>query len=139
MSLSTNFTYARNKLLQVFETAATYDNPNRRITGRPLDTYFGYKAIGYFTPDDFDQSGNLKAGIPIPPWGTVHPGDIRYADVSGPNGKPDGQLTVDDQVPIGHIAMRLRSDSPANWRGEKSELVRMTGSYQSFGRTGAVA
>ena len=38
VGLDVNFTYAQNKLLQVFETAATYDNPNRRITGRPLNT-----------------------------------------------------------------------------------------------------
>jgi len=110
--LTTNFTFARNKLLQVFETPATFNNPNRRLTGRPLDTEFGYKAIGYFTAADFDASGNLKAGIPVPPWGAVHPGDIRYADVSGPNGKPDGQLTVDDQVPIGHIATNGGLTSP---------------------------
>jgi TonB-linked SusC/RagA family outer membrane protein len=102
-SLKTNFTLARNKLLQVFETDATYKNPNRRITGRPFGTQFGYKAIGYFTKDDFNADGTLKAGIPTQSFSTVlHPGDIRYEDVSGPNGKPDGVITPDDMVPIGH-------------------------------------
>lgn len=104
-SLSTNFTFARNKLLQVFETDATFKNPNRRITGRPLGTLFGYKAIGYFTANDFNADGSLKAGIPTQSFSTtLHPGDIRYADVSGPDGKPDGQITPDDMVPIGHPA-----------------------------------
>lgn len=101
VGLNVNFTYAQNKLLQVFETAATYDNPNRRITGRPLNTRFGYKALGYYTAADFDANGNLLPGEPVQPWGTVHPGDLKYADVSGPNGKPDGQITPDDIVPIG--------------------------------------
>lgn len=101
VGLNVNFTYAQNKLLQVFETAATYDNPNRRITGRPLNTRFGYDALGYYTSADFDANGNLLAGEPVQPWGSVHPGDIKYADISGPDGKPDGKITPDDIVPIG--------------------------------------
>lgn len=96
VSLNANFTYARNKLIQVFETNATYDNPNRRRTGRPLGTQFGYQALGYFTEDDFDASGNLMKGIPTQPWGKVHPGDIRYADLNG-----NGEIDVDDQTVIG--------------------------------------
>ncbi|HEX8675985.1 MAG TPA: TonB-dependent receptor [Segetibacter sp.] len=105
VGLSANLTYARNKLLQVFETKATYDNPNRRKTGRPLNTQFGYEALGYFKPEDFDLDSNLKAGIPTQPWGQVHPGDLRYADLTGPNGKPDGKIDDMDQKPIGHPAV----------------------------------
>jgi TonB-linked SusC/RagA family outer membrane protein len=36
LSLGGNLTFAKNSLLKVFETAATYDNPNRRITGLSL-------------------------------------------------------------------------------------------------------
>jgi TonB-linked SusC/RagA family outer membrane protein len=99
--INVNFTYARNKLLQVFETDATYKNPNRRITGRPLNTRFGYKALGYYTAADFDANGNLLAGEPTQPWGKVHPGDIKYADLYGPDGKPDGKITPDDREVIG--------------------------------------
>jgi TonB-linked SusC/RagA family outer membrane protein len=96
VSLDANFTYARNKQIHVFETSDTYDNPNRRITGRPLGTQFGYKALGYFTADDFDGSGALKNGIATQPWGNVQPGDIRYADLNG-----NGKIDVDDQTVIG--------------------------------------
>lgn len=41
------FTFARNILDEVFETDATYNNPNRRRTGRPDGTMFGYHALGY--------------------------------------------------------------------------------------------
>lgn len=95
------FTYARNKLLQVFETAATYDNPNRRQTGRPLGTQFGLKYIGYYTTDDFDATGKLKPGIASIPNAPVQPGDVKYADLSGPNGKPDGIIDQNDQTVIG--------------------------------------
>ncbi len=96
IAIDGNFTYAKNKLVQVFETNDTYDNPNRRKTGRALDTQFGYQALGYFTAADFDASGNLKAGIATQPWGSVHPGDLRYQDSNG-----DGKIDVNDQVEIG--------------------------------------
>jgi TonB-linked SusC/RagA family outer membrane protein len=101
VSVGGNFTYARNKVEQLFETDATYNNPNRRFTGRPYGTQFGYKALGYFTYDDFNPDGSLKEGIPVQPWGAVHPGDLRYADISGPEGTPDGVISVDDQTVIG--------------------------------------
>jgi len=100
------FTYAKNKLLQVFENAATFNNPNRRITGRPLNEQFGLKALGYYTPDDFEdatlQNPVLKAGVPVPNFGQVRPGDLKYADLSSSNGKPDGKVDADDITDIGH-------------------------------------
>jgi TonB-linked SusC/RagA family outer membrane protein len=100
------FTYAKSKLLQVFENAATFNNPNRRQTGRPLGEQFGLKALGYYTPDDFvnptAQNPTLKAGVPVPNFGQVRVGDLKYADLSGPNGVPDGKVNSDDITDIGH-------------------------------------
>ncbi|WP_316837273.1 TonB-dependent receptor [Pedobacter nutrimenti] len=101
LDLTGTFTFAKNKLLQVYETDATYNNPNRRITGRALNTQFGYQALGYFTSADFNNDGTLKTGIPNPTFGPVHPGDLRYADLSGPDGKPDGKIDANDQTVIG--------------------------------------
>jgi TonB-linked SusC/RagA family outer membrane protein len=96
VSLSGNITYAKNTLLKVFETATTYNNPNRRITDKALGTQFGYKAIGFFQLADFDDAGALKPGIAKQPWGAVKPGDIRYEDISG-----DGKIDDNDIVKIG--------------------------------------
>lgn len=95
-SLSGSFTYAVNSLLQVFEASATYDNPNRRLTGKPLGTQFGFKSLGFFQLDDFDESGKLKPGIATQPWGKVQPGDIRYQDMN-----QDGKINDDDLTRIG--------------------------------------
>ncbi|HEY8972094.1 MAG TPA: TonB-dependent receptor [Puia sp.] len=95
------FTYAHNKLLKVYENSATYSNPNRRQTGRELGTQFGLKALGYYSTADFNPDGTLKAGIPVPSFGPIHPGDIKYEDISGPNGKPDGKIDANDQAVIG--------------------------------------
>ncbi len=97
VSINGNFTYAKNALLQVFETDATYKNPNRRLTGRPLGSQFGYVALGYFQVSDFDANGDLNPKIAKQPWGQVHPGDIRYKDING-----DGQIDLNDITEIGN-------------------------------------
>lgn len=102
VSLKGTFTFARNILDEVFETDATYNNPNRRRTGRPDGTMFGYHALGYFTYHDFNPDGSLKADIPVQPWGQVYPGDLRYEDLNGPDGTPDGKIDEYDQTVIGY-------------------------------------
>lgn len=97
-----NFTFAQNKMIEMYETSSTYDNPNRRRTGRAWRTQFGYQALGYYTPDDFTPDGKLKPGIASIPDSPVQPGDLKYADLSGPNGVPDGIIDSNDETRIGH-------------------------------------
>lgn len=97
VSLGANLTYAKNKLIQVFENPTTLNNPNRRRTGRPLGTQFGFHSLGYFQEQDFDANGALKSGIAIQPWGPVQPGDIRYEDIN-----KDGKINDDDITVIGN-------------------------------------
>ncbi len=97
-----NFTYAKNKLIEVFEDPATFNNPNLRKTGRPLGTPFGYQAMGYFTSDDFVSPGVLKDGIAEQNFSPLAPGEIRYADISGADGKPDGKIDFNDQIAMGY-------------------------------------
>jgi TonB-linked SusC/RagA family outer membrane protein len=96
VSLGANLTYAKNKLIQVFESATTYNNPNRRRTGRSLGTQFGFQSLGYFQEQDFDANGALNPGIAVQPWGQVQPGDIRYKDMNN-----DGRINDDDITVIG--------------------------------------
>ncbi|MBD2700488.1 TonB-dependent receptor [Spirosoma sp. BT702] len=90
LNVGLNFSYAQNKLIQTFESPATYDNPNRRRTGRPWNTQFGYRAIGYF------QSAEEVKSSPTQ-FGTLLPGDIKYEDVNG-----DGKIDLNDEVVIGN-------------------------------------
>src|SRR5581483_8807630 len=52
VSLDGNFTYAMNKVIQMYETAVTRNDPRRSRTGRPYNTVFGYHALGLFTTAD---------------------------------------------------------------------------------------
>jgi TonB-linked SusC/RagA family outer membrane protein len=113
------FSYNTNKLTQVYETAATYDNPNRRVTGRPVNTQFGYHALGLFTEaDDKNHDGVINAadGYNVNQFNTVlRPGDIKYADVN-----KDGTIDANDIVPIGHSPVPLIDyglNLNASWKG----------------------
>lgn len=107
LNASFNFSYAQNKLIQTFESSSTFNNPNRKQTGRPLNTQFGLTALGLYQLSDFDASGNLNAGLPVPGFGPVKPGDIKYEDIAGAPGAdgkptgPDGKIDVNDYNVIG--------------------------------------
>jgi TonB-linked SusC/RagA family outer membrane protein len=94
-NLTANFTYAKNKVIFVDEPAGT--NPNIARTGRPLGVQFGYQAIGLF-----QDTTEIKAAPTQTSLGTApKPGDIRYADISGPEGKPDGVIDANDRTYMG--------------------------------------
>jgi len=119
-----NISLAKNKMVETFETAATYNNPNRRRTGRAWNTQFGYRALGLFTTDD-DVNGdgiiNAADGYNVTQWGTLNPGDIKYEDVSGPDGVPDGKIDSNDEVVIGYPQnyplMTFGINPNLNWKG----------------------
>ena len=74
----------------------TITNTNIIRVGEPYMAYYGYKAIGIFQSleeiaNSPTQFGNANTG----------PGDIRYADISGPNGIPDGVVDDNDRTVIG--------------------------------------
>jgi TonB-linked SusC/RagA family outer membrane protein len=108
------FSYNANKLTQVFETAATYNNPNRRQTGRPLFTQFGYHALGLFTAASaaaFNAAGKSQIGA----VGSMRAGDIQYQDQNG-----DGKIDANDQVPIAYSPYPMIDyglNLNASWKG----------------------
>jgi TonB-linked SusC/RagA family outer membrane protein len=122
-NIDANFSYATNEVVQVFENAVTRNDPRRSRTGRRLNAVFGYKSLGLFTTaDDKDGNGIIDAadGYNIQQFGTLRPGDIKYADISGPNGVPDGKIDSYDEVEIGHPnvpAIIYGINVGATWKG----------------------
>lgn len=83
--LSGNFTFARNKIVNIAES------PNvpsyQKQTGHPMDSFIVYKTDGiYHNQQQINNSVHLAG---------AQPGDIRYVDVNG-----DGKITAADMVRI---------------------------------------
>lgn len=87
--------YNTNKINYMAEVPAV--TPGAAQTGKSIGTPFGYEANGFYASTDFDATGNLKTGIPVPGFGAVQPGDIKYKDLNG-----DNKIDEKDVVPIGN-------------------------------------
>lgn len=83
-------------------------NAGRVIVGQPIGAMYGYRFDGVYQLSDFTWQNNSDPGIPaaqrvyvlnsnLPRFvsGTARPGTLKYADISGPRGIPDG--LIDDQ------------------------------------------
>ncbi|WP_400077452.1 SusC/RagA family TonB-linked outer membrane protein [Winogradskyella sp. R77965] len=67
-----------------------------RTQGREISTIFGLVDQGFYGEADFDTNGNLNTGLPVPQFGIVQPGDIKYQDLNG-----DNIIDNDDRRAIG--------------------------------------
>ena len=66
---------------------------NRTAVGHPIGMFYGFVNTGvYMTQEEFDTQPHM-AGMVV--------GTTRFKDVSGPNGVPDGIITLDDRTFIG--------------------------------------
>lgn len=80
-------------------------NAGRVIVGQPIGAMYGFNFTGVYQVSDFTwQNGSdpniapasriyvLKSDQPQLVSGTARPGTLKYADISGPAGKPDGLI-----------------------------------------------
>ena len=72
-----------------------------KIEGSEFDEWYGYKTDGLFqTQEEIENSATINAN--------VAPGDIKYVDISGPDGVPDGAISPEyDRVLLGGSLPRL--------------------------------
>lgn len=90
------FSIAKNKVLYKDEAQKSY--PWLMETGHSINQPFGYKWVGYYTPDDIVA---IKAGSPDAPAipntsASVQAGDLKYMDLNG-----DGVIDDYDKCAIG--------------------------------------
>lgn len=85
-----------------------------RITkeGYALQSYYGYIADGLF------QSDEEVANAPFH-FANTKPGDIRYKDISGPDGSPDNKIDAYDREIMGNYFPRYEYslNLGAQWKG----------------------
>lgn len=78
----------------------TSSSPNVLAEGYPIGSIYGYIFEGLYREGDFDADGNLLEGIPA--FGVPQPGFMRFKDIGGPNGTPDGVVNALDRTVIGN-------------------------------------
>lgn len=94
----------RNKVLSLPGVPFLDGGSIRTAPGQALWSYFGYQSIGYFSDSNDVKSSPVQFGVP---WSSnpavgAKPGDVKYADISGPDGKPDGKVDNFDRTFIGN-------------------------------------
>jgi TonB-linked SusC/RagA family outer membrane protein len=94
-SLNAMVSYSQNKINYMAETPPPYTYSAQ--TGRAIGVPIGLVATGYYQLNDFNADGSLKQGQPVPGFGSVQPGDIKYKDLNG-----DGKIDQTDVTAIGH-------------------------------------
>lgn len=65
--------------------------------GVPFNAYYGYQAMGVFQSQEEVTNSPQQFGSNL-----TRPGDLKYADLSGPDGTPDGVVNAFDRTVIGN-------------------------------------
>ncbi|MXV50565.1 SusC/RagA family TonB-linked outer membrane protein [Pedobacter sp. HMF7647] len=98
------FTMNRNKVVSMGESnqvliGTIYESVRQQIStytvGQPMFAFYGYKSAGIIQ--------TLEEGVAAGLTGAdAQPGEIKYMDISGPDGKPDGVIDSYDRTIIGN-------------------------------------
>lgn len=126
LGLSPNFSYIKNEVTSL-SSGLSQDINSNLFVGSPIGAIYGYVADGLFV-DAADV-----ASYPTQPY-AAEAGFIRYKDISGPNGVPDGKVdnTYDRKV-IGSTTPKYTYGATLNatYKGfDFSALVSGLGGYK---------
>ncbi len=87
--------FTRNVIDYMAEAPTAYDYNAK--TGRPYGSRIGLKCLGFYDVNDFNDDGTLNENLPVPMFGHVQPGDLKYSDLD-----KDGHIDQTDVDLIGN-------------------------------------
>ena len=85
-----NFFINRGKITQL-ANGVIRDAANGWFVGQPIDVYYDFRRAGIWQNTSADSAEAKRLGLTVTGSGSVI-GTIRVADISGPDGKPDGKI-----------------------------------------------
>jgi len=115
-STDLSFTFNRNKLINIgtsdaklYGYAQWFDLVSLTEAGQPIGNFYGYKVAGLYKDKEDILNSPKPAGYKLDANGnpvfnrdnTVFPGDLKFQDLSGPNGVPDGKIDEKDRTNLG--------------------------------------
>ncbi len=94
-------------------SGTVFDGPTIIREGSEFGEWYGYRSGGLFlTPSDRNNSPRISDAVQV--------GDVKYLDISGPNGEPDGLISPEyDRVLLGGSMPRYIYGGNINlaWKG----------------------
>ncbi len=119
---SFNLSDVQNKITDFGGLQPSIGSYTIKRMGDPIDAFYGLVADGIAMPWDFERYDPVAKRYVGPKFpildadaGLVQPGDIKYKDLSGPGGSPDGKITLeDDRKVVGSAIPRYTY----NFRGD---------------------
>ena len=128
-TISPNFTWIKNAV-EKLSNGATEEINNNRIVGEPIGIIYGYKTDGLFV----DQAEIDAAPEQLVSKSNIKPGYIKYMDISGPDGVPDGKVDAQyDRTVLGSTTPKFYygMNITANYKGfDFSVLLQGLGGYK---------
>lgn len=97
VTLGSNMLYISPKITRYEEPNYTGVNSALLREGTASDAKWALVDDGLYSEADFNADGTLVDALPVPTFGTVQPGDIKYLDQNG-----DGFIDQNDQRIVGH-------------------------------------
>ncbi|MBQ6722911.1 MAG: TonB-dependent receptor [Paludibacteraceae bacterium] len=94
-----NISYLHNELVALNGGSPLWGDKTKTDLGLPLNSFWGYIYEGVYSSDEEALSQLYSYTSETI---TVHAGDAKYKDISGPNGVPDGKIDENDQTYIGN-------------------------------------
>lgn len=128
-SISPNFTWVKNEV-EKLSNGATEEINNNRIVGQPIGIIYGYKTDGLFVDqEEIDNAPEQLVGK-----ANLKPGYVKYMDISGPDGVPDGKVDAQyDRTVLGSTTPKFYYglNLSASYKGfDFSALLQGLGGYQ---------